>query len=171
MMKYRIIVFLGLLLSMQSCWYTSRQDDDVFEPRTSDYRAITISRTDFESSVNLEPARAIENAGKIYIVNHLLFLNEKNEGFHIFDNSDPSNPEPINFLKVPGSTDIAIKNSVFYINQAVDLVTMEFDEGEPNSISVTKRNPNVFPELLSPDGFYATDIPSDHIVIDWELIN
>lgn len=171
MKTYHIMLCASIVLLLQSCIYGSRNDDDGTSPSfESSYRAITIDRAVFEESIALMPARPIENSGKIYIINDLLFLNEKNDGFHLFANNDPSNPEIINFMSVPGSTDIAIRNNIFYINQAVDLIAVRFDSAT-NEVTVEKRVRNVFPELLSPDGFYATNLPENHIVIDWELIN
>ncbi len=98
-----------------------------------------------------------------------MFINEVREGFHIIDNSDPKNPKRIKFIRVLGATDLAIRDEVIYINQATDLIATKFDQN--NGIIVTKRIKGIFPELMSPDGFYADDIPENHVVVDWKLKN
>ena len=128
-----------------------------------------MERATFEASVVLEEARTIVQSGKIYAFNNLLFVNEVNEGFHIFDNENPENPQSIAFIKAPGATDLAIKNDVYYVNQAVDLIAVTYNK-DASELVVTKRIPNVFPEKISPDGF-AFGVPADSIIIDYELSN
>ena len=64
---------------------------------------------------------------------------------------------------------MAIRNNMIYINQATDLIAVEYDIS--NGISLTKRVVNVFPELRSPDGFLPYNIPENNVVIGWALIN
>ena len=114
----------------QSCCVNGDCDEDDFigEPGFSEsaYEPIALLRADFEESVKLLPSKPILNSGKIYVLNNLLFVNEKDEGFHVFQNEDPSNPTPLNFIEVPGATDVAIRNGVYFINQAVDLIAISF---------------------------------------------
>ncbi len=140
-------------------------DDPVF----SRYEPVLLDRTDFENSVSLKNPISISTSGKIYIKDNLLFINEVHKGFHIYDNSDPTLPTPIKFLEAPGSTDLAIRDNIIYINQATDLISVEYDTN--NGITLTKRVINVFPELRSPDGFLPYSIPENNVVIGWTLIN
>ncbi|GAA0872102.1 hypothetical protein GCM10009117_12490 [Gangjinia marincola] len=137
----------------------------------SPYEAVLITREALEASVELKESRPIVNSGKIYVKDNLLIINEKNEGFHIYDNSNPEHPVALNFLKTPGATDIAIRNNMLYINQAVDLIAVMVT---PNAetITVTKRIRNTFPEMLAPDGSYAYDKAEDEVVVNWiETLN
>ena len=70
--------------------------------------------------------------------------------------------------EVPGSTDVAIRNNIMYINQATDLIAISFDTNYQN-ITVTERVENVFPPLsFPPDGvFVAYD--TSKIVLGWRL--
>ena len=160
---------LILAISLQSCVTDTSSDDvnpiDIF----SNYDAITLGRPTFETSVSLQEAKGITDAGKIYVINDLLFVNEKNEGFHVFDNEDPQNPTALAFITAPGATDLAIKNNVYYINQAVDLIAVTYDKLDANLV-VTKRIRNVFPVKISPDG-YIPDVENGAIIIDYELQN
>jgi len=172
MKTIKLLFIVVTVLSLQSCCFSGGCDDDIIdEPQfQSAYEPVYLERTAFEESVQLLPPRAIVNSGKIYAYNDLLIVNEKNEGFHIIDNEDPTNPTPIGFVAVPGSTDVAIKEGVFYINQAVDLIAITINI-QSQQLSLTKRVEEIFPILISPDGFYPFDVPENNIVIDWQLIN
>ena len=116
--------------------------------------------------------QTIINSGKIYVKDEFLFVNEINEGFHVLNNSNPETPENIGFLKVFGSTDIAIKGHVLYINNATDLISI-VPNFENSTIEITNRINNTFPNTLttSPDGlgyYYPND---NEVIIGWELIN
>ena len=83
----------------------------------------------------------------------------------------PILPIPQNsLLNAPGATDLAIRNNVAYLNQATDLVALTFNFSN-NSVEVTKRVANAFPELISPDGWYAYDVPENSVVVGWKLKN
>ena len=70
-------------------------------PYQSSYKPITQARKDFEKSMSIVGDRAVINSGKIYVKDNLIYLNEKGEGFHVIDNSDPQNPKPVAFIKIP----------------------------------------------------------------------
>jgi hypothetical protein len=63
---------------------------------------------------------------KISIKDDLMFINDVNKGFHVYDYTDPKKPIRPILYKAPGATDLAIKGNTVYINQ-VDLVTATFD--------------------------------------------
>ncbi|WP_299607768.1 hypothetical protein [uncultured Aquimarina sp.] len=172
MKKTKLLLLGTFLILLQSCcpFFTDCEDnDDDFIIMGSQYEPILINRNDFENSVSLKDPISITTSGKIYIKDDLLFINEVHKGFHVYDNSDPSSPTPIKFLEAPGSTDLAIRDNMIYINQATDLIAVEYDTA--NGITLTKRVVNVFPELRSPDGFLPFDIPTDNVVVGWTLIN
>ena len=95
-------------------------------------------------------------------------MNEVNKGFHIIDNSDPTNPNNIGFIKVLGSSDLSIKSNVFYANNATDLIAFKINENN-QSIIINKRLNNVFPQIRSPEGFSYYGLQNDEIIIDWVL--
>lgn len=159
----KLIVFFLILLNF-SCFYL-RSDDDGGEPFESAYEAIVFDRETFEKSTVLTESKAHESTGRIYLKDNYLIINELNKGFHIYNNTDPENPVNIGFLKVLGSTNLSIKNNLIYVNNAVDLIAIKIDT-DFNTIEVTKRVKNVFPEKISPDGY--TNNTND-IVIDWVL--
>ncbi len=166
-MKKWVLLFTIITL-LQCCWLPS--DDDTTTPIFStNYEPILMSRPVFESSISVLPSMPIINSGKIYVIENLLFINEVNKGFHVFNNANPQNPTPLQFINAPGATDVAIKNDVLYINQAVDLVAISVQQ-TTNTVSILKRIKNTFPDLASPDGFVYDPVASDDVVVGWTLI-
>jgi len=118
------------------------------------YRAYTpvfMLRTDMEQNVKLVGPKTILNPGKIYIKDHLIFINEKYRGIHVIDNTNPEDPTNFAFINVDGCIDISIKENVLYADNAVDLIAVTLDENM-TSIEVSSRTKNVFPEMIAPDG-------------------
>lgn len=151
-----------------SCTFFGGGDDDFSDPHQSSYQSVVMPRAEFESSVALLPNQGISKSGKIYIKENLLFINEFRKGFHVFNYSDAANPQPIAFIKIPGATDLAVRNNKIYINHAVDLVTLEYIP-QTNSITLVSRNRDIFPPMISPDGFPGNSAP-DEIIIDYNQI-
>lgn len=170
-MKKTILLCL-ITVTLTSCIYEPDDDTAVDPVSVSGYDAISIPRDVFEASLTIEAARAVETAGKIYVQNDFLFVNDVDKGFHVYDNADPENPEKIAFINVAGSTDLAIRNNTIYVHHARDLVAMRYSSNI-NSLIVDKRIPNVFPPLNSPDGFRAGlfDVPEGEVIVGYELKN
>lgn len=169
-MKLKNILLLFLVATLLSSCIFPRHDDDIGGPFQSAYEPIKMPRNEFENTTQLNPARTIVNSGKIYIKDHILFINEVHEGFHVFDNSNPATPINIGFLKILASTDLEIKNNVIYSNNGPDLIAIVSDI-ENMTIDITKRVLNTFPDSMSfsPDGFYFPT-GENEIIIGYQLI-
>ena len=158
---FRLSCFLCLLIVLVSCWgYT---DDETFP--TSQYKPVIMSRENFENAVGTLAPQDIIKSGKIYIFDNFLFISEVNDGFHVFNYQNPTNPIPVKYIKAPGATDLAIRNGILYINQATDLITLKFNE-QTLSFDLVHRNENVFPQKIAPDGFYE-DVGANEIIVNW----
>ena len=70
------------------------------------------------------------------------------------------------FIQVPGSSDLAIRNNVLFVNQATDLITLVYNSSSAD-LTLSKRIKNTFPELTSPEGQRPYNTPEDSVVIDW----
>ncbi|MDO5609035.1 MAG: hypothetical protein Q4G08_11340 [Capnocytophaga sp.] len=162
-MKIKIIfiALTGLLLA--GCPYENHIDDNYY----SAYKPEVMKRSDFEQSIEvIAPSPlSMKKAGKIYLKDQWLLLGDTNLGFHIYDNSNPESPTYKAFLKIPGATDLAIRDNIFYVNQAVDLVAFSYDFATQN-VTVLKRIPQAFPKKISPDG-YSLSIGNDEVVVNW----
>ena len=171
-MKKAIFYFFALtfLLTLQNCIWGRTDDGPItFIPEQSDYSPVILNRDIFENSTSLETPRNILNSGKIYVKDNFLFINEPNEGFHVFNNSDPENPVNIAFIKALGSSDLSIKNDVLYINNATDLIAVK-PNSDYSSVEITKRIANTFPQMISPDGFEYYNLQDNQIIVNWTLI-
>jgi len=163
MKHLKLLTILILPLLLTGCWGYNNSDDDLVFVEPVNYTPVTMTRQAMEASVELMAPTSVVKSGKIYIKDNLLFVNDVNRGFHIYKYNDPSNPVEIAFLQAAGATDLAMRGTTLYINQATDLLTLVYDN---NTIYFIKRNMNVFPQKTAPDGSlgYAAD---NEIITDW----
>ena len=162
----RLSPLILVVLLFNSCFYLLGEEDETdMITWESAYDPVVLSRIEFEDMVQSQPQRPLVKSGKIYIYENLMFLNDENLGFHVYNYADPANPVKIGFIQIPGATDLSMRNNIIYINQAVDLVTLTYNP-QTNSIAVLHRNEHVFPQKTSPDGFPA-DVSDDEIIINW----
>ena len=161
MKKIGVIIFC---LVLSSCIFDNWGETTTIDPVWSRFNPVTLSRTEFENSIQIQEKTAVTESSKIYIIGDYIFVNDKRTGFHIFDNTDETNPIKKKFLKIPGATDIAIRNNTLYINQATDLVVLSLDY-TTFQVEVKKRLKDVFPELRSPDGDYFAE--EGKVVVNW----
>ena len=96
------------------------------------------------ANIKSNPAREIKEPGKIVILGNYIFLNEVDKGIHVIDNSNPSSPQNIAFIDIPGNVDLAVKGNRLYADLYTDLVTLDIS----NPLNVVKKNivDGVFPE-------------------------
>ncbi len=168
-MKNKLFLFI-LCITIQGCFYMNGEDDFVDPPVFGNYEPVIMNRTEFESTTSYESTpRPIENSGKIYVKGNYIFINEVNKGFHIIDNSNPTNPNSIGFINILGSSDLSVKSDVYYVNNARDLIAFKIEESQ-DTLLITKRIKNVFPQIWSPEGPVFYDVEEDEIIVDWTLI-
>jgi len=104
---------------------------------------IYMSYQRLRESVQVEAARPPDRLGRVYLYQNYVFLNEQNEGIHIIDNTDPTLPVNLGFIRIPGNTDIAMRDNYLFADSYVDLVTL--DMNNPANIQVVNRQENLFP--------------------------
>lgn len=111
------------------------------------YEPVYTTVAEIRSSVALTDPQPIKGVGKIYYKDGIMFVNEPGEGVHIIDNHNPSNPQPLKFLKIPGNYDLAIKDNTLYADSFVDLVA--FNISDINTVAETGRLEGVFKNYTS----------------------
>ena len=173
-----IFIIIGILASSISyvCFGVSCETEigDDFEYEYTDYEPVYLDRDTLESSIKSSSARPVDQSGKIYIKGDYLFINEKYEGIHVIDNSNPATPINLGFIEVPGNIDISIKDNLLLVDNAVDLVTV--DIGSFPTITEVSRVRNIFPELLPPDldylpwSYSSSNRDDNTIIVGWERI-
>lgn len=95
------------------------------------------SRADVLAAINGNIAEPVKKAGKLYIKDQFIYLNEVEKGIHIIDNSNPSRPKQIAFLNIPGNLDIAVRNNILYADTYTDLLAI--DISNPKKARVVKE--------------------------------
>jgi hypothetical protein len=134
-----------------------------------DYYAVYMDRAYLEKSVSYsETPRDLKNPGKIYYKHPYLFINEKYKGVHIIDNTNPLTPVNKGFITAPGCLDMAVKDDIIYLDNAVDMVSFDLHGMNPSGMKVTKRIPDIFPEPVPPSANVRYDDRREgFIVVEW----
>ncbi len=152
-MKIKFSFFIVLCLAIFSC-----NNDKV------EYEMVTVatpeilSKADFRTSVEVLGPQNIDEAGKIYAYGNYIFVNDKFQGVHIIDNTNPETPQAIAYIKIPGNVDISIKNNFLYADSSVDLLV--FNISDINSVQLVERLEDVF-------SVYDYQIPIEAQDINW----
>ncbi|MFW6222216.1 MAG: hypothetical protein ACOC3T_01255 [Bacteroidota bacterium] len=146
---------------------------DYDEPFIStEFDPILMDRQSLNESVFFQTSRQVENPGKIYLYNHLILINEKYEGVHIIDNSNPAEPTNLGFISIPGCIDMAVQNGVLFADNAVDLVAVDIINVP--EITIRDREVNIFPEHTPPDldyipsEFSSRNRPENTVIVGWK---
>ena len=126
------------------------------------YQPVYKTTAEVKSNIKSNSPRQVENPGKIMILGNYIFLNEIDKGIHVIDNSNPSSPQNIAFIDIPGNMDLAVKGNTLYADLYTDLVTI--DISNPRNVVVKKYNEGVFPYRAYGNGFYND---STKIIVDW----
>ncbi|MDR3338627.1 MAG: hypothetical protein LBT25_00780 [Candidatus Symbiothrix sp.] len=162
-MKAKLFFPIAVLLLMGIFVLNTSFSDTYF--RYWNYIPVFMKRSDLDNSVSYHAlARDLENPGKIYFKSPYIYINERYKGVHVINNSDPYNPIKEGFIVAPGCIDMAVKENVMYVDNAVDLVAIDL-----LTKTVSKRIKNVFPEPLAPDNsmFYNND-RENYVLVEWK---
>ena len=153
---YYFVGLLSLMLALPSCVEDECEAIVTYQA----YQPVYAKPESFRKVIPFEAARSLENPGKIYVYQDILLINERQEGIHVINNSDPSAPEPIGFLPISGNVDMAVRGNMLYADNYVDLV----------SIDITNPANPVFAgrteEAIPHQGFDE----SQGYLIDWEAL-
>ena len=91
-------------------------------------RPLVMSKAEFANSVDILPPRPIEESGKIYAYQDYIFVNDKYQGIHVIDNSNPVSPQKIAYITIAGNVDISVKDDVLYADSIRDLVVLDISD-------------------------------------------
>ncbi|MFM7630120.1 MAG: LVIVD repeat-containing protein [Algoriphagus sp.] len=138
--------FLSVLLVLSSILIFSCTDEVTSTYSFRTMMPVYLEMKDVRAKViSVAPAQEIEEPGKIYIYKDYLFINEPNQGIHIYDNKNPANPINLSFIPIEGNVDLAINSDILYADNYVDLLA--FDISNIRSIRLVKRVEDVFTHL------------------------
>ena len=152
-------LFVLFLLFTFAC-----EDKYELEQKYTYYEPVYTTLAEVRASVKVEPPKEITEAGKIYIKDNWLFVNEVGKGIHVIDNTDAKNPVAKSFITIPGNYDLAIKGNILYADSYIDLLAI--DISNKSSIKITKRLEAIF-FIYNKMGMGVD--PRKGIVTDWKL--
>ena len=157
-MRQLSILFLFLIGAMA---ITSCLEDECSASREVYlYDPVYLTLDEIRSSeLKVAESRAIEDPGKIYYQGSTMFISEKNQGVHIFDNSDPSNPQQTAFIEIPGNIDISFKGNHLIADSYLDIWMIDIkDPLSPELIST-------IPDINS--SIYYYDESKDAYIVEY----
>lgn len=141
MIDIRNFIFIGLIFILNACC----GDGDCWTRPNVDCEKYTfLSDKEIENSVEVQKAKEIGKAGKIYIYGDILLVNEANKGIHIIDNTDKKKPISKAFIKILGNIDMAVKDGYLYADTFSDLLV--FDIRNIEKIVMITRKKSIFPK-------------------------
>lgn len=155
MKTYRFLFLFGILatVALQSCLKDDCERTVSYTYLEPVYKTLDEIHT---GTAVAEAVRDLVNPGQLYYFNNHIYINERGEGIHIIDNTDPANPAPVSFLAIPGNEDLAIKNGVLYANTYTDLLAIDLQSNQ-----LLGRTDNAFvPEWQN--------VNSGQILVDWK---
>ncbi|MEO9512619.1 MAG: hypothetical protein ABJN84_03905 [Flavobacteriaceae bacterium] len=163
-----------LILSFVTLVFVSCEDKD--DSDYADYlvaRPLVVSKAEFAASVDVIAPRPIDESGKVYTYKDYIFINDRSQGIHVIDNSNPQQPKKISFIKIPGNVDISVKDDFLFADSLMDLVVL--DISDLNNIEQVNRLQNVLysnvfwpmeADIFEYEGYdYETEI-----LVGWETV-
>jgi len=166
---YFLLMLTSFLLTFMSC---ENEDYEIYNVVTP----VTMTLSELRSSVKILPPQNTDKSGKIYVYEEFIFINDVEKGIHIIDNTIPTAPKKISFLKILGNTDIAVKDEMLFADSYSDLVV--FDISDIRKIVEKNRLNDVFPlyypayptvENDNPIYYDYQNITADKIIVDWTV--
>lgn len=163
-----VMYCLAMTVLFASCW--KQKNEEVLG-----YAPVYGSDTELKT-ITLSPAQPLENGGKIYIYDKMLYQVESGKGIHITDISNAASPVKKAFLKVAGAQELAIKDNLIFTNNMKDLVIIKI---ENNKATTVRRLADSFKNLFTANrpperGKFECPDPSKGTIIGWQkkkLIN
>ncbi len=141
------------------------------------------SQSELSTLIKSTEAQSLTNPGKIYTKDHLLLINEALKGVHLYDNSDPSSPQNIGFISIPGNLDVAMKGNMLYADYQNGLLTIDIsDINNPevkdfNSDYNSLDNGQLYPpagitaQINSSKVYFECPDANKGLIIGWEKAN
>lgn len=157
-MKRLIVLFSIIVVGLTSC------EDKKLQTYLANV-PVYMSYDDLRASFEVKAGVPMEEPGKICFYGTHMFINEYQKGIHVVDLSDPSQPEQVAFIEIPGNVDMAIRNDMLYAESYVDLLVI--DISDPEQPELAKRVEDLFEYVIPP---YDYDYPLDEIDQDKGVI-
>lgn len=167
-------IFLGvfILITLSAC--TSCEYPRTYPEETEGMKPVYLGAEIKPDSIYIGDFTSVNNYGKIVYADPYLYVNEKLRGIHLFDNTDPSNPQKISFINIPGNIDFSVRYNIIYANNIYDLVGIELVDAD--SIIVQSRIEDFYEKIdLAPEvpanyfGFFECVDQEKGLLLGWEF--
>jgi hypothetical protein len=154
-----IIAVVCFILLFSGCSKDSGKKTETY----TIYSPVYKNKADVLSSINGASGTPIDHAGKLYIKDNFIYLNDVNKGIHIIDNSNAAHPVEVAFLSIPGNLDIAIKDNILYADMYNDLLAIDITD--VHHVKITSTLKNFFTGRVWVNGYPSND--DEKIAVDW----
>ncbi|MES2411517.1 MAG: hypothetical protein V4535_08760 [Bacteroidota bacterium] len=92
------------------------------------------------ANVSVSSARQTNSDGKIYVAEDYLFYIAKEQGVHVFNNTNPAAPVNIAFINLEGVHDISVKGNYLFADNFVDLLVFDISNIQNITLVRTVQN-------------------------------
>jgi len=167
------IKFLAVLAVYVFCFFSCEKKNDSAYKEYLVAKPLKITKTAFNKGVDVSPPVPITESGKIYAYEDYIFINDTYKGVHVIDNRNPSSPQKIAFIKIPGNVDISVKDNYLYADSLTDLMVL--DISDLNNITLVDRLQNVLgSSIIWPvdvDFFEYGEVDYENeLIVGWETV-
>ncbi|WP_298503712.1 hypothetical protein [uncultured Maribacter sp.] len=168
-MKIKVVLVLIIIsFGLFSC----EKDED---GKYADYlvaKPLKITKAEFKEGVDIIAPMPIDESGKIYSYENYIFINDKYKGVHVIDNTNPSSPKKIAFIKIAGNVDISVKDDYLYADSITDLMVLDISDIQ--NIKIINRLENVLRDNVvwpAADFYEYGEIDYENeMIIGWETV-
>ena len=112
---------------------------------------VLMLRSDFENAIKTLAPKVMNVTSRINLKGSNIYVVELYKGVHVVDNSNPSDPEVIHFINIPGCVDMTIKGDQLFARSAVDLVAI--DISDLSEVQEINRVRETFSELENSESY------------------
>jgi hypothetical protein len=130
------------------------------------YTPVYKTKAEVRANIKSNAPKDVVNTGKLCILGNYIFLNEVDKGIHVINNANPSSPQRVTFIDIPGNMDIAVKGNILYADLYTDLVAI--DISNPSNVTVKKVIENQFPHRYWSGGFVADN---SQVIVEWQKVD
>ena len=164
-------IFFGLAIFLMVFSSCNKNDEEYADYLVA--RPLVVSKAEFADSVSIIDPIPINESGKIYAYQNYIFINDKYQGVHVIDNSNPETPRKIAFIKILGNVDISVKGDFLYADSITDLIVLDISNinaiEQINRLEGVLRDNVVFPARAEIFEWGEIDYEKD-MVIGWETV-
>ncbi|GAC1444429.1 MAG: hypothetical protein NVSMB63_13800 [Sediminibacterium sp.] len=158
-MNRTLFVILAVVFVMVACM------KDTVTAHYTFYRPVYKTKDAVRADIKSDAAVPIQRPGKLVIRDHFVFLNDIDKGVHVIDIADPSKPNNIAFINIPGCVDLAINGNHLYADCYTDLVTL--DISDPLQVTIKSFLNGVFPHRY----YYGFQADTSKVIQEWVRVD